>query len=452
MTRLFGTDGIRGEVGKYPLTKEAVFSVGRALGLWLKQRYPQESRLKILIGKDTRQSGEVLELALLQAAKRAGLEAVRVGICPTPTVAYLTFKLGAHLGIAISASHNPGSDNGIKFFDSKGYKLFPSAEEEIEKIFFNLTNKEEKLSLEPRPIKESSNKVNLYVDFAKKSLNGTSLSNLKIVLDCACGSFSKIAPYVFRQLRANVVVMSDKPDGKNINADCGTMHPESMAKKVITEGADLGIAFDGDGDRVIVADETGKVLDGDYILAIFAKNMLSDKKLAQNTVVCTQMSNIGLELYLEKLGVQMIRTDVGDKYVLEKMLADKFNLGGEQSGHILLLEHTTTGDGLIAALQLIKVMLKKKRLLSELAKDFEKFPQVLVNVQVKEKKPFNQIPGLEKTLKKVQDELDRKGRVLIRYSGTENLARVMIEGKDINQVNRLAGSLAKVFKDALGEK
>ena len=452
MTKLFGTDGIRGEVGKYPLTKDAVFSVGRALGLWLKQRYPQETSLKILIGKDTRQSGEGLEIALLQGAKKEGLEAVRVGICPTPTVAYLTHALDAHLGIAISASHNPGSDNGIKFFNADGYKLFPAAEREIAEVFRGLSSKKVSFDLNLGDSKEQSDCIPIYIDFAKSSLNGSGLSGLKIVLDCAFGSFSKIAPEVFRQLGAEVLAINDQPDGTNINVGCGSLSPEGMTKMILEQKADLGIAFDGDGDRVIVVDERGRVLDGDHMLAIFARDLLKQNRLAQNTVVCTQMSNIGLEIFLKKLGVRIIRTDVGDKYVLEKMLQEKVNLGGEQSGHIILLEHTTTGDGLIAALQLIKLMLKRKQKLSEFVQDLEKFPQVLVNVKVREKRPFDQIPGLTEGIERSHLELGGRGRILVRYSGTENLARVMVEGEDVSLVNRLAASLAKIFEDTEGER
>jgi len=452
MTKLFGTDGIRGEVGKYPLTEDAILNIGHALGQWLKIHNPNvQGSLRVVVGKDTRESGSHLEEALLKGASLEGVRAICVGICPTPTVAYLTHALDAHLGLAISASHNPGSDNGIKFFNAKGYKLFPSTEEEIEKIFLRLiASKKEKFVLNNDHIKEDHDKVNLYVDFAKQSLNGTNLSNLKVVLDCACGSFSKVAPQAFRELGADVIVMNDEPDGQNINVDCGTLHPESMAKRVVKEKANLGIAFDGDGDRVIIADEKGNILDGDYIIGIFAESMLSEKKLAKNTVVCTQMSNIGLKLYLEKLGVRMIRADVGDKYVLERMLKDRLNLGGEQSGHILLLDRTTTGDGLLAALELIKIMVKKNKPLSELAQDWQKFPQVLVNIKVKEKRAFDKIPGLNEAFKKAEEELDKQGRVFLRYSGTENLARVMIEGEDAAQVNRLAEGLAQIFKSTLG--
>ncbi len=439
-------------MGKYPLTKEAVFSVGRALGLWLKTHYPQENPLKILIGKDTRQSGEKLELALLQGAKKEGLEAIRVGICPSPSVAYLTHALDAHLGIAISASHNPGSDNGIKFFNANGYKLFPAAEKGIEEVFFGLPFKETGLNLNLQNSKEQPDCIPIYIDFVKSSLNGLGLSGLKIVLDCAFGSFSKIAPEAFRQLGAEVLAINDRPDGTNINVGCGTLYPEGMTKVILEQKADLGVAFDGDGDRLIVVDEKGRVLDGDHMLAIFARDLLEQNRLAQNTVVCTQMSNIGLEIFLKKLGVRMIRTDVGDKYVLEKMLQEKANLGGEQSGHIILLEYTTTGDGLIAALQLIKLMLKRKQRLSEFAKGLEKFPQVLVNVKVRVKRPFGQIPGLTQGIERSKAKLGKRGRVLVRYSGTENLARVMIEGEDISLVNRLAGDLAKIFEDTVGAK
>ena len=293
MMKLFGTDGIRGEVGRYPLTQGAVFAIGRTLGLWLKEQYPQrKAPLRILIGKDTRESGAELELALIKGARQEGLEALRVGICPTPTVAYLTRALGAHLGVAISASHNPGTDNGIKFFDAQGFKLFPVAERSIEKIFFNLTPEEPSPDLQSKDLGEDLNSISLYLNFAKDSLDGLNLSGLKVVLDCAFGSFSKIAPKVLRDLGADVVVLNNEPDGKNINVNCGTLYPQAMAKEILENKADIGIAFDGDGDRVILGDEKGNILDGDHILAILGQDLIKQKKLSNNSIVCTQMSNI----------------------------------------------------------------------------------------------------------------------------------------------------------------
>jgi len=450
--KLFGTDGIRGQVGKYPLTRNAVFTIGRTLGLWLKQQYPKEkSSLKIIIGKDTRRSGSELELALLKGAQAEGLQARRVGICPTPSVAYLTRTLGAHLGVAISASHNPCTDNGIKFFDADGYKLLPFAENNLEEIFFSLSAQKPNLDLAKEDLGEELDSVSLYSEFAKSSLNSLRLAGLKVVIDCAYGSFSKIAPGVFRDLGARVYAINNQPDGTNINANCGTLHPQMMAQKILEHKADVGIAFDGDGDRVIVADEKGNILDGDYILAILARYFIEQKKLTGNSIICTQMSNIGLELFLERLGIRMVRTEVGDKYVLQEMLKAKVNLGGEQSGHIILLGHTTTGDGLVVALELIKVMLKTKKSLSELAQGLEKFPQVLLNIRVKEKLPLDEIPELNETIKRCQKELGRSGRLLVRYSGTENLARVMVEGRQASLVNHIADSVAKVIADALGE-
>ncbi|MCQ9208076.1 MAG: phosphoglucosamine mutase [Omnitrophica bacterium] len=453
MNKLFGTDGIRGKVGKYPLTKNAVFTIGRALGLWLKQQYPeQKSSLKILIGKDTRESGSELELALLKGVKYEGLKVRRIGICPTPTVAYLTHVLGAHLGVAISASHNPCTDNGIKFFDASGYKLFPLAEKSLEEIFFSLSLEEIDLNLSTEDLREDSKAVALYSEFAKNSLNSLRLAGLRVVIDCAHGSFSKIAPGVFRDLGAEVYAINNQPNGRNINANCGTLHPEMMAEETLQQEANIGIAFDGDGDRIIVADEQGKVLDGDYILAILAQYFTERKELAGNSIICTQMSNIGLELFLERLGIRMIRTKVGDKYVLEEMFKTKTSLGGEQSGHIILLEQTTTGDGLLVALALIKVMLKTKKTLSELSRNLEKFPQVLLNIKVQEKLPLDEISNLNQTIQRYQKELGRSGRLLVRYSGTENLARVMVEGREKSLVNHIANSVARVIKDAVGER
>lgn len=454
MERLFGTDGIRGEVGKYPLTQKAVFTIGRTLGIWLKQQYPrQKEALKVLIGKDTRESGSELELALLKGAHSEGLEALRAGVCPTPTVAYLTRALHTHLGVAISASHNPTSDNGIKFFDSAGYKLFPFIERRIEEIFFNLSPNKKRFDLKLESSKrEKKDYTSLYLDFAKNSLNNLDLSGMKVVIDCAFGSFSKIAPRAFRELGADVRAINNEPDGKNINVDCGTLHPEAVAEAVRQHKADIGIAFDGDGDRLIVADEKGNILDGDYILAILAQYLVEQNRLAAKAIICTQMSNIGVELYLQRCGIRMVRTEVGDKYVLQEMLKRQANLGGEQSGHIIILERTTTGDGLIAALELIEVMLKSKRRLSQLAENLQKFPQVLVNVKVKEKMSFEQIPGLNEAIAHAREELGKAGRILVRYSGTENLARIMVEGRDASLVNRIAHSVAEVIKNTVGEK
>lgn len=450
--KLFGTDGIRGEVGKFPLTREAVFAIGRSIGIRLKEQFPQEkSALKIVVGKDTRQSGAELESALLKGANREGLKALRIGVCPTPTVAYLTCALSAHLGLAISASHNPGSDNGIKFFNAKGFKLFPSAESCLEQIFFNLYGESKKPDLQSEQTKKEHDYTSLYMDFAKSALGKLRLKNLRVVIDCAFGSFSKIAPQALQELGADVFPINNQPDGKNINVNCGTLHPQSMARKILEHQADIGLAFDGDGDRVIVADERGNVLDGDHILAILGRHLFEQKRLKQNTIVCTQMSNIGLELYLEGLGIKTIRTDVGDKYVLEEMLRRRTNLGGEQSGHIIFLERTTTGDGLIVALELIKVMKQKKKNLSALAVDLKKSPQVLVNVKVKEKKPIEKIRGLQAAVCRCQSQLGKTGRVFIRYSGTEDLARIMIEGRQTSLINRLSEGLAKIIKEEVGQ-
>lgn len=448
---LFGTDGIRGEVDKYPLTQEAVFAIGKTLGLWLKEQYPQPKRpLRILIGKDTRESGDELELALSKGAKLEGLQVLSVGICPTPCVAYLTRALRAHLGIAISASHNPGSDNGIKFFNADGFKLFPSNENRIEEIFFALFPCKTKLDLKWEASKEESDYLSLYSNFVKNSLSKSGLSGFTFVIDCAFGSFSKIAPKILRELGAHVIAMNTEPDGKNINVNCGTLHPQVMAERILPYKANMGIAFDGDGDRVIVADEKGNVLDGDHILAILGRHFAEQKRLAANSIICTEMSNIGLEIFLKRQEIRMVRTRVGDKYVLQEMLKHQANLGGEQSGHIIILERTTTGDGLIAALELVKVMLKTKKRLSELAEDFEKFPQVLLNVKVKEKRPFEKIPGLNDIIKRCQAELGSTGRILVRYSGTEKLARVMVEGRQTQEVSRIADSLVRVIEDAIG--
>jgi len=452
---LFGTDGIRGEVGKFPLTIQAVYCIGRTAAIWLKQQYSgQDLPFKIVIGKDTRASGLDLEQTLIKGMNKEGVGAVQLGVCPTPSVAYLTKALGAHLGLAVSASHNPGSDNGIKFFDANGYKLFDSAERALEQIFFALDSDQQPELVQEQGCQDPDtfqNFIPLYVDFAKKSLNGFNLSGLKIVIDCAFGSFSTIAPRIFSELGAELLVMNNQPDGENINADCGTLHPEKLSQKVLESGSDIGIAFDGDGDRIIVIDEQGTIIDGDRMLEILALYLIGQKKLSKETVVATQMSNIGLELYFKNKGIRLLRTNVGDKYVLAEMFKSKANLGGEQSGHIIFLDRTTTGDGLIIALELLKVLLEKKVGLSQLCQDLERFPQTLLNIKVKEKRPFSEIPNLTETIERCNIELGETGRLLIRYSGTENLARVMVEGRGDDLINQIANTIATVIEDAIGE-
>ncbi|MFC1699803.1 phosphoglucosamine mutase [Candidatus Omnitrophota bacterium] len=456
MKTLFGTDGIRGEVGKFPLTQSAVLTIARALGSWLKQNSPEHtSALKMLIGKDTRESGDQLELALAAGAQLEGVQLLRAGICPTPTVAYLTCALGADLGIAISASHNPGSDNGIKLFNRDGFKLPTEAENQIEEIFSKLYSKDQQAklprrALEAKPLEAELDCDPVYIDFAKRSLNGANLKGFTVVLDCAFGSFSRIAPRTFSELGATVVALNNQPDGKNINVNCGALFPQMMAEAVLRHRANLGIAFDGDGDRVILSDEKGNILDGDQLLAILGSALHKQNRLTNKIVVSTQMSNIGLELFLQNQGIRMLRTKVGDKYVLEEMLKQNAILGGEQSGHILILQRTTTGDGLITALELINILLQTKKTLSALSEDWQRFPQELINIKVRERKPFAEIPGFNDTLKQYQEQLGKAGRIFVRYSGTEKLARVMVEGKDKTEVHQIAESLAQVIAVAVG--
>jgi phosphoglucosamine mutase len=455
MKKLFGTDGIRGIVGRYPLTQEAVFTIGRSLGLWLKEQYPKENgSLKVVVGRDTRESGDGIEAALLKGAGSEGLGVHLAGVCPTPAVAYLARVLGAHLGVAISASHNPFTDNGIKFFNADGYKFSSFAEKRIEEIFFGLGSGNEgeaQADSKSRGLVEASDCISLYSKFAADSLKNLKLDGMRIVIDCAFGSFSRIAPEIFQKLGADVFAINNEPDGKNINLNCGALYPDAMRTAILKHNADIGIAFDGDGDRVIIADEKGNVLDGDNILAILARHFAEQKRLPENTVVCTAMSNLGLELYLQGLNIRMIRTKVGDKYVLEEMLKTGAGLGGEQSGHIIILEHTTTGDGLIAVLEVVKLMRQFKKPLSLLAENFQRFPQVLVNVKVREKRPFEEITGLNDMIERCRAQLSEASRILVRYSGTEGLARVMIEAGDPVLVKRCAESIAGVIREAAGE-
>ena len=446
MRRLFGTDGVRGLANTYPMTTDVAMRLGKAVAYIFKNERNRNPR--ILIGKDTRLSCYMLENALAAGICSMGVDVLLVGPMPTPAIAFLTESMRADAGVVISASHNPFQDNGIKIFSHDGFKLPDRVEERIEELM-------ESKSLEKNmPTGKNVGKAyriddarGRYIVFAKHTFpKELTLDGLKIVLDCAHGATYKVAPAVFEELGAEVIKIGVDPNGTNINENCGALYPELMQELVKTSGADMGIALDGDGDRVIVVDEKGNVVDGDHIMAICAKQMIEDKKLNYNTVVATVMSNMGLEKALEKMGGRLVRTKVGDRYVVEAMREKGYNFGGEQSGHLIFMDHITTGDGILAALQLLSVMQRTKRPLSELASIMESYPQVLYNVRLSEKKPIEEIPGLSEAQKKFEKKLDGRGRILIRASGTEPVIRVMVEGEDEKEIDEIAKELSSIIE------
>lgn len=444
MSRLFGTDGVRG-IANDELTADLAYKLGRAGAFVLTEG---AHKPKILVGMDTRISGDMLEAALVSGILSVGAEAICVGVIPTPAVAYLTRKYNADAGVVISASHNPVEYNGIKFFNGQGYKLRDELEDKIQSIIEN------NLDGVPSPtgaelgrkiVEEAA--VEDYVEFAKSTID-SDLKGFKVALDCANGAAYEVAVDTFRQLGAEVVVINNDPDGVNINKNCGSTHPEELMDYVIRKECDLGLAFDGDADRCLAVDDKGNLIDGDFIIAICAKYLKEQGKLKDNMAVVTVMSNLGLDFAFKKEGISTIKTKVGDRYVLEEMIKDGYVLGGEQSGHIIFLDYNTTGDGLVTGLQLASIVNKSGKTLSELASMMTKLPQVLANAKV----PNNMKDIHEKDreiveeIKKIEEKLDGCGRVLIRPSGTEPLVRVMLEGKNQEELDQMAHSLAELIE------
>lgn len=449
MGRMFGTDGIRG-IANVELTAELAFKVGQC-GAYVLTRNA-DHRPRILIGKDTRKSGDMLEAALTAGMCSVGAKVIPLGVIPTPAVAYLTRLYKADAGVVISASHNPCEYNGIKFFNSEGYKLSDSVEDEIE-AYIRAEKKMNDLPTHGKVgyVSANHNAVEDYVNFACSTID-CDLRGMKIAIDCANGASYQTAFKALNKLGANVEAIHNTPDGVNINAKCGSTHMESLQSYVTSIGADIGLAFDGDADRMLAVDENGKIIDGDQIMAVCAKYMLENNKLKQNTLVATVMSNLGLFIAGEKLGINIPRTKVGDRYVLEEMLDKGYSIGGEQSGHIIFLEHNTTGDGLVSALQFLSVLKKTSQKASEAASIVEVLPQVLVNAAVKpeNKEKYMEVEEIAEACKKVEDKFAGEGRVLIRPSGTEPLVRVMIEGKDKDVLQAEAEKLASLIEKILG--
>ena len=447
---LFGTDGIRGRANEHPMTVDTAMNLGRAVATYF--RYKGRPG-RIVVGKDTRLSGYMFEASLAAGICSMGAECWECGPLPTPGIAYLTASMRADAGLVISASHNPYWDNGIKVFAEDGFKLPDETELELEWLM-----QADKTSHQRAPAeklgrtKRIDDALGRYIAFLKNTFpREQSLDGMRIVVDCANGAAYKVAPAVFDELGARVIPLAVSPNGRNINEGCGALHPGGVQQKVVEMGADLGIALDGDADRLITVDEKGNVVDGDVVMAILATRMLKQDTLAHRTLVATVMSNIGLERCIKDAGGQLVRTDVGDRHVVDRMRQDGFNLGGEQSGHMVFLDHMTTGDGVVAALQLLSAKLKDGRPLSEMAAVMTRFPQHLENVSVEHKPPLEQMPAVTALIEATEQKLGDKGRVLVRFSGTENVGRVMVEGPEEGMVKAMALEIAAQLKRSCAE-
>ncbi|MBQ8173718.1 MAG: phosphoglucosamine mutase [Mailhella sp.] len=441
--RLFGTDGLRGRVNTYPLTAEMALRLGLAAGTVFRS---EECRRKVIIGKDTRLSGYMFESALTAGLCAAGMDVYQVGPLPTPAIAFLTRNMRADFGVVISASHNPYHDNGIKFFDREGFKLPDEVENRMAELILDKDHQwDYPASNQIGRAKRIVDAPGRYIVYLKNSFpQELTLDGLRVVIDCANGANYKIAPLALEELGAEVFRLGTDPNGLNINYQCGSLHPENLQAKVREVRADVGLALDGDADRLLVVDEKGRLLDGDQIMAICAEDLMKRGKLNNNTLVGTVMSNMALEIFMKERGGQLLRSKVGDRYVIEAMRKHNANLGGEQSGHLIFRDYGTTGDGLLAALQILRIMRETGRSLSDLASTLKPFPQVLLNVKVTRKTPFEECEKLMQAQKDVEAKLGGRGRVLLRYSGTENLCRIMVEGEDEELVNSSARMLADV--------
>ncbi len=450
MGKLFGTDGIRGVANQYPMTPEMAVIIGKAVAAIFKGDHKQS---KIIIGKDTRISGDMLEHALVSGICSMGVDAYLTGILPTPGVAFMTSSIGANAGIVISASHNPYYDNGIKIFKGNGYKLSDEEESQIEKLIFDKS-----IASSPKSVRDTgrvyeiADAGNAYGNFLKQTISENYyFKDIKIVMDCSNGATFEVAPAILTELGAKVKTLYVTPDGKNINDNCGSQHPENLKKAVVKNGAHIGLAFDGDGDRLIAVDEKGIVATGDQILAVCAKFMKKKGLLKGNRVVSTVMSNIGLGHALKEMGIKHMTTNVGDRYVMEKMISSGAILGGEDSGHMIFLNYHTTGDGILAALRLIEAMKEESKPISELFKIMTVFPQVLINVDVARKPDLKNVPVIKDAIKSVETGLEKKGRVVVRYSGTQPICRIMVEGPTINATKKYCRQLADIVKETLGK-
>lgn len=450
MRTLFGTDGIRGKSNTFPMTADMALKLGQAAGIVFKKKLGEE-KITAIIGKDTRKSGYIFEYALTAGLCSVGIDVYLVGPMPTPAIAHLTKSFACDFGIVISASHNPASDNGIKFFDRDGYKLPDSFEEEIESVMESEIDTTKINGIHVGKAKRIDDAAGRYIEFTKNSIKSISLEGIKVVLDCANGAAYKVAPLIFRELGADVLVLNNNPDGTNINEECGSTHPDVIRAAVLGHHADIGIALDGDADRVVMVDEKGNDVDGDHIIAMCALDMKKRGKLFHDAVVVTIMTNIGFDRAMHDKGIDVIKTKVGDRYVIEKMRKNNFTLGGEQSGHIIFGSRSTTGDGTLSALQVLALMNTSGKKLSELAQCMTSYPQVLLNVNVRQKTPIVEMPSVRDAIYDVESKLGTEGRVLVRFSGTERKCRVMVEGKDKKQIRAYAEFIVHKIDEEIGE-
>lgn len=448
MKRLFGTDGIRGKANAYPITSEIALQLGKAIAASFGAEGHGSS--SVVIGKDTRLSGYMLETALTSGLVSMGMDVLEVGPMPTPAIAHLIKSFGATCGIVITASHNPAGDNGIKLFGCDGFKVPDQQELEIEnKILGGSINSAHIGSDKIGKAFRIDDARGRYIEFAKSSIKNHSLKGLKVVLDCANGAAYALAPMIFRELGAEVTAVAVKPDGHNINKDCGATHPENIAQLVKDTGAHLGVSLDGDADRVILIDENGQVVNGDRILAMCALDYKQRGRLAHDTLVTTVMSNMGLMVAMKQAGIHVEVSNVGDRYVIDNMRRGEFNLGGEQSGHLIFMDYVTTGDGIITALHVLTMMARRQKTISQLADCMEEYPQRLTNIKVRERIPLTEIPAVQAAIERCETALGDTGRALIRYSGTENLLRVMIEARDAADVEKWTDEIISVIKKEL---
>lgn len=449
MKPLFGTDGIRGEAGQFPLDAPTVSAIGYSLARHLSKTIDAP---EIVIGRDTRESGEWLECALIDGATRAGARSLSAGVITTPGVAFLTRQLNADAGIVISASHNPYQDNGIKIFAPSGEKMDDSVERVIEADIHAGVSQEHPSSDAKPPSPEQEHELQQqYLAFLFDQIGkGLDLHGLKVLIDCANGASSNLAPQLFERLGAETIAINASPDGHNINLNCGSLHVDSLREQVVQHKADLGVAFDGDADRSLFVDENGNFVDGDATLWVLANHLKAHGRLKDDTVVATVMSNIGLEIAFRAADIKLVRTDVGDKYVLDELLKLGASLGGEQSGHVILPELSLAGDGMITALSLVRALRDSGKSLGQATTGFQTYPQTLLNVRVREKRPFSDLPSVQAAVGEVEKQLANKGRLLLRYSGTERLARVMIEGESQHQIEAYAEGIAAAIKQEIG--
>lgn len=448
MGKLFGTDGIRGKANSFPITPETVLLVGKAIAHVFGAK--GHGSLKTVLGKDTRLSGYMLETALTSGLVSMGMDVLEIGPMPTPAIAHLARSMGAACGIMITASHNPSEDNGIKVFGSDGFKLPDSIEDDIETHVLGGEITSTHISTEmigkAYRIDDARGR---YIEFAKSSIKNKSLRGIKAVLDCANGSGYWIAPLILKELGVDLIETAVKPDGHNINRDCGATFPGNISSLVSQHNADIGIALDGDADRVIFCDSKGNVVNGDRIIGLCALDFKEKKRLAGNTVVVTNMSNMGLYKAMESSGINVETTGVGDRYVIERMREKGFNLGGEQSGHIIFMDYATTGDGIITALHVLKLMVEKQKTLNELSSFMNEYPQKISSIKVKKKIPIEEIPSLSRIIKESEESLGQNGRTVVRYSGTEHKIRVLVEAKEAADVEKWTTRINEVVEKEL---